>query len=320
MSARRTERLLNLVICLLASRSYLTAERIREIVPGYDETPSDDAFKRAFERDKEDLRDLGIPLETGTNSAFDDEPGYRIARSDYALPPLTFEPDEAAAVGLAARMWTTAAMGSAATRALRKLEAAGVEMVALPDGLQPRVEATGAAFPALAAAVHEGRLVTFDYRTGASTGEPARRTVEPWGLVVRRSRWYLVGHDRDRDATRVFRLSRVVGTPRAAGPAGAVTRPADLDLTAAVASYDAEAPSATAVLRIRSGRGLGLRRLATDVAPADDGWDVVRVPYGDAERLADQVLPYGADVVVVEPAETVDAVVRRLRELVEAAT
>ena len=318
MSARRTERLLNLVICLLASRSFLTAERIREIVPGYDETPSDEAFKRAFERDKEDLRDLGIPLETGTNSAFDEEPGYRIARGDYALPPLTFEPDEAAAVGLAARMWTTAAMGSAATRALRKLEAAGAEMVALPDGLQPRVEATGAAFPALAAAVHEGRVVSFDYRTGAANaGEPARRTVEPWGLVVRRGRWYLVGHDRDRAAIRVFRLSRVVGTPRATGPAGAVIRPVGLDLTAAVASYDAGAPTATAVLRVRTGRGLGLRRLATDVAAGPgEGWDTLRVPYGDPERLADQVLPYGADVVVVEPAEAVDVVAERLRALV----
>jgi proteasome accessory factor B len=315
VSARRTERLLNLVICLLASRSYLTAERIREIVPGYDETPSDEAFKRAFERDKEDLRDLGIPLETGTNSAFDDEPGYRIARGDYALPPLTFEPDEAAAVGLAARMWTTAAMGSAATRALRKLEAAGVEMVALPDGLQPRVETTGAAFPALASAVHEGRVVTFDYRTGAGTGEPARRTVEPWGLVVRRSRWYLVGHDRDRAATRVFRLSRVVGTPRAVGPAGAVSRPAGLDLTAAVASYDAETPTATAVLRVRTGRGLGLRRFASDVLPTGDRWDTVRLPFADAERLADQVLPYGDDVIVEEPAEAVDIVATRLRAL-----
>jgi proteasome accessory factor B len=317
VSARRTERLLNLVICLLASRSYLTAERIREIVPGYDETPSEDAFKRAFERDKEDLRDLGIPLETGTNSAFDDEPGYRIARGDYALAPLTLEPDEAAAVGLAARMWTTAAMGSAATRALRKLEAAGVELVALPEGLQPRVEATGAAFPALATAVHDGRVVTFGYRTGASTGEPAKRTVEPWGLVVRRGRWYLVGHDRDRADTRVFRLSRIVGTPRAVGPAGAVTRPAGLDLTASVASYDVEPPSSTAVLRVRAGRGLGLRRAATGVTANDDGWDTVRVPFGDAERLADEVLPYGADVVVTEPAEAVGIVVARLQALAE---
>jgi predicted DNA-binding transcriptional regulator YafY len=322
VSARRTERLLNLVICLLASRSFLTAERIRETVPGYDETPSDEAFKRAFERDKEDLRDLGIPLETGTNSAFDDEPGYRIARGDYALPPLTFEPDEAAAVGLAARMWTTAAMGAAATRALRKLEAAGAEMVALPEGLQPRVEATGVAFPALAAAVHEGRVVTFDYRTGASTGEPARRTVEPWGLVVRRGRWYLVGHDRDRADTRVFRLSRVAGTPRAVGPAGAVTRPAGLDLSGAVASYDAQTPSATAVLRVRTGRGLGLRRLATDASAGDSvpgggGWDRIRIPYGDAERLADAILPYGADVVIEEPSDAVAVVVARLRALAE---
>ena len=317
MSARRTERLLNLVICLLASRSYLTAERIREIVPGYDETPSDDAFKRAFERDKEDLRDLGIPLETGTNSAFDDEPGYRIARGDYALPPLTFTPDEAAAVGLAARMWTTAAMGSAATRALRKLEAAGVERVALPEGLQPRVEATGAAFPALAGAVHEGRVVTFDYRTGAS-GELSSRTVEPWGVVWWHGRWYLVGHDRDRDAVRVFRMSRISGLPAAGGAPGAVTRPEGIDLTAIVASYDRAAPTATARVQVRPGRGHGLRRVASDVTSTADGWDVVSVTFSDAERLADLVLPYGADAVVVDPPEVADIVVRRLRALAEA--
>src|SRR5947209_8770618 len=92
VSSRRTERLLNLVICLLHTRSFLTADRIRDLVPGYDETPSEEAFKRAFERDKEDLRDLGIPLETGTNSAFDEEPGYRIARRDYALPEIVLEP------------------------------------------------------------------------------------------------------------------------------------------------------------------------------------------------------------------------------------
>src|SRR5256885_3593122 len=153
MAARRTERLLNLVICLLHTRSYLSAERIRTLVLGYDEAPTDEAFKRMFERDKEDLRDLGIPLETGTNSAFDDEPGYRIARRDYALPEITLEPDEAAAVGLAARMWTSASMGEKATPALRKLEAAGVQLTPLPQGLQPRMEISGAAFPALAEAV-----------------------------------------------------------------------------------------------------------------------------------------------------------------------
>ena len=81
----RAERLVNLVLCLLATRQYLTAERIRGIVPGYTDAPSDDAFFRMFERDKAELRDLGIPLETGRNSVFDSVDGYRIARRDYEL-------------------------------------------------------------------------------------------------------------------------------------------------------------------------------------------------------------------------------------------
>ena len=314
MSSRRTERLLNLVICLLHTRSFLTADRIRDLVPGYDETPSEEAFKRAFERDKEDLRDLGIPLETGTNSAFDEEPGYRIARRDYALPEIVLEPDEAAAVGLAARMWASAALGAAATRALRKLEAAGVELTSLPEGLQPRLEASGAAFPLLAEAVHDGRVVTFDYRTGAGA-EASRRTVEPWGVVWWHGRWYLVGHDRDRDAVRVFRISRIAGEPKATGPAGAVTRPEGVDLTTIVASYDRATPSADARVRVREGRGYGLRRVAREVRPDVPGWDVVTVAFGDAERLADVVLPYGADAVVLEPPDAVEVVVRRLRTL-----
>jgi len=72
MAAERTERLINLVICLLHTRSFISAERLREIIPGYGDATSDDAFKRMFERDKEDLRDLGIPLETGTVAGWED--------------------------------------------------------------------------------------------------------------------------------------------------------------------------------------------------------------------------------------------------------
>jgi proteasome accessory factor B len=327
MAARRTERLLNLVICLLHTRSFLTAERIQELVAGYDEAPTEDAFKRMFERDKEDLRDLGIPLETGTNSAWDDEPGYRITRRDYALPDITLEPDEATAVGLAARMWSSAAMGEPATRALRKLEAAGVEVAPLPEGLQPRVESGGGAFQVLAEAVHDGRVVTFGYRTSGAV-EVVQRTVEPWGVVWWHGRWYLVGHDRDREATRVFRLSRVTGDPKAVGAEGAVIRPDDVGLTTLVAAYDGSAPASVALVRVRSGRCLGLRRLALNVSAvgtgrtgdsSGDGWDVIELAYVDAERLADQVLPYGADAVVTEPTEAVEAVVRRLHALVESA-
>jgi proteasome accessory factor B len=321
-SGRRTERLLNLVICLLHTRSYLPASRIRHLVPGYDEAASDEAFKRMFERDKEDLRDLGIPLEVGSFGAWDDDPGYRIRREDYALPPVQLEPDEAAAVGLAARMWSNATLSEAATRALRKLEAAGVEPAPLPDGLQPRADSGEAGFPGVTAALLEGRAIEFDYR-GADDPAASRRHVEPWGVVWWRGRWYLAGHDRDRAAPRVFRLSRVVGAPKPVGPAGAVAPPPDVDVAEMVRSFDAgpETGETVARLRVRAGRGHDLRRTAIEVRAATDAepaaaWDVVTLPCRDPERLAQRVLPFGADVVVLDPPELRTAVVERLKALI----
>ncbi len=314
MAAERTERLMNLVICLLHTRSYITAERLRETIPGYAEAPSDEAFKRMFERDKEDLRDLGIPLETGSLSHFDDEPGYRIPRNDYALPSITLEPDEAAALVLAARMWSSAALGASATRALRKLEAAGVEISRLPDGLQPRVGAGGTGLPIVAEAAREGRRLRFDYR-GASDAAPATRHVEPWGVVWWHGRWYLVGHDLDREAPRVFRLSRVMGDPKAEGKAGAVTVPEGVDLRALVVASDPPTTDAMARVKVRHNRAIGLRRQTVDVSDDGGGWDVVTVPCPDPHRLAEQVLGYGADAVILSPAEARDAIVQRLHAL-----
>jgi proteasome accessory factor B len=115
-------------------------------------------------------------------------------------------------------------------------------------------------------------------------------------------------------------LSRITDEPKSIGKRGAVSRPEAVDLTAIVAAYDAALPSSVARVRIRAGRCLGLRRLAVSTeeggtAEGGDGWDVVTVAYVDAQRLADQVLPYGPDAVLLEPAEAVDVVVRRLESL-----
>ena len=122
MSKRRTERLLSIVVLLLSSRRYLTAEQIRASVSGYPD--AGESFKRMFERDKEELRELGIPLETGKSSAFDDEIGYRIRRQDYELPEIHLTPDEAAALGIASRVWQSAELAGAAAGATLKLRAA----------------------------------------------------------------------------------------------------------------------------------------------------------------------------------------------------
>jgi proteasome accessory factor B len=320
MSTRRTERLVNLVICLLSTRQFLPASRIRQAVPGYDagidptdHRRADEAFKRMFERDKAELRELGIPLETGRNSAFDVEDGYRIARRDYELPDIELEPDEAAAVGLAARLWQSAGLAEATRGALLKLRAAGVDVdESATMGIEPRVNATEPAFANCLEAVRSRRPIGFTYR-GASREAAAKRTVEPWGVVSWHGRWYLVGHDRDRDATRCFRLSRIVGAVEFAGPAGEVVVPDGVNLVAAVAS-DAPRGRLTAHVRVRPRTAAGLRRNFPVVGTAD-GDDVLEVAYSDPERLADRIAGYGSAAVVLDPPEVREAVIDRLRTI-----
>ena len=221
MSATRTERLLNLVICLLSTRQFLAREQIRLAVPQYARCESDEAFERMFERDKDDLREMGIPLVTGSNSAwFEDEVGYRIPRDAYALPEITFEPDELAVLGLAARAWQQATLAQAASQAVRKLRAGGADID--PAGLgvvEPRVTAAEPAFAALYEAVRDRRPVRFDYRRSGAAG-PTVRALEPWGVVSWHGRWYVVGHDTDKVDSRVFRLSRIDGPVTFTGPPG----------------------------------------------------------------------------------------------------
>src|ERR1700744_4042891 len=100
MATSKVERLVNLVIALLSTRGFITAEKIRRSLAGYSASPSVEAFSRMFERDKNELRDLGVPLEVGRVSALDPTEGYRINREAYALPAVELTDDAAAAVAV----------------------------------------------------------------------------------------------------------------------------------------------------------------------------------------------------------------------------
>lgn len=312
MSRRKTERLLNLVICLLATRRPLSAEQIRQAVPGYDRE-GDEAFQRMFERDKNELRELGIPIDV-VRDPWEDEPGYRIERQSYELPEITLEPDEAAVLGVAAQVWQRASLAEAASGALLKLRAGGVatDQPVGSGALELRVDTRDPAFPALWDAVRDRRVVRFDYR--ASGSETVRsRTVEPWGVVSRRGRWYLAGFDRDRQAPRAFRLSRITGQVASVGKAGAVQVPEGIDVRAMVGFPDEPMDERVAVVRVRQGACEGVRQLARAVHPGTDGWDEAELVFSDPERLAGWMASLGADVEVVEPPDAREAVIRRLK-------
>jgi proteasome accessory factor B len=313
MSKQKTERLLSLVVCLLSSRRYLTAGQIRDAVPGYPETF--DAFKRMFERDKDELRELGIPLETGTSGA-EEEVGYRISRQAYELPEIMLEPDEAAVLGLAAKVWQRAELARAAAGGLLKLRAAGIDAdeTARP-GIEPRLTTEEASFGPLWRAVRDRRPVTFGYRAAGRTNVQTRK-LEPWGVVNRNGTWYVVGFDLDRSGERVFRLSRIEGQVSFAGPAGSVVVPPGTDVRKTVRDWDGAPPAVrTAELKIRTGSGYGLRRraLSDQAGGVGPGWDLVRTSFSDASWYADYIASFGADVVVLEPVDLREAVIRKLK-------
>ncbi len=323
MAVHKSERLLNLLIMLLVQRQYVSKDRIRAIL--YPDS-STDAFEKMFERDKEELRSLGVPIEVGNMDAyFDDEPGYRIRPDEFALPDVSLSADEAAVIGLATRVWEHARLAEATTEAVRKLTALGLPLdVGALDIAQPRLSADEPSFDVFWEATQERTPVEFQYRRSGATASTTRH-LQPWGVVRYSGRWYVVGLDTDRGEERVFRLSRVHGEARKSGQPGSYDVPPGTDVRATTMRLAPEPSTVRATLLVRTGSGLALRRDAesveTGVAGPDErtGWDRLAVTRS-GPGVADEVLGYGPDVYVEEPESLRDEVVRRLRAVVAEAS
>ncbi len=318
------ERLLNLVIALVNTPVRMTKEQVRSSVAGYGDARSDDAFERMFERDKDTLRELGVPVLTVTHAGHGDDIGYRIDVAHWSLPPIELTAAEVGVLALAAQVWQDQSLRADSTRALTKLRAVGAAPEAhdLVAGLAPRVRAGGEAFAPLVDAVQSRQAVRFRYHA-ATTGEVRERRVEPWKLLARPGGWVLLAFDRDRGAHRSFRLSRIRGPVRALGEPGGFAAPTPDQLADASRGWVGDGTERLALLAVTPERAGALRARATPVPagvvlPAGAsqvlaGRDLVAVPYRVAWELADEVLGYGDAVVVLDPPQVRDAVVGMLR-------
>ncbi|MDQ0678355.1 putative DNA-binding transcriptional regulator YafY [Arthrobacter pascens] len=319
VSASRTERLLNLLIALLNTKYGLRRSELREKVY-HDTSGNDVAFGRMFERDKNDLRQFGFDVETATDLGWsEDDPAttrYRIGKESNRLPDVQLSPGEWTVLLLASQLWERAALGTAAENALRKLQASGrLADVELPVGVQPRIKPAGQAFDDLVAAMHAQHPVSFTYLAG-STGNEEQRTLEPWGLGSRFGQWYLAGYDRSRKAPRHFRLSRLTSAVTVLDKEK-YSPPKNFNIRDELARLP-ELPLRTAVVDVREGRLLGLRRRALagdggDTEEPDAGYERLQLHFRDAEVLAEELASYGPDATAVAPHELVTAVRRRLR-------
>jgi proteasome accessory factor B len=296
------ERLLNLLAFLLTSNRPVSADEIRHQVAGYGGS-SDEAFRRMFERDKDLLRGIGIPLELSEGNGWGIEAGYVIDPDSYRLPDPGLTDEERAALALAARVVRLGG-GPAAPDALLKLGGIGPG-----GGSEPLGADLGSAADRLGdlfAAVTERRLVTFDYRD-------KRREVRPYGLAHRRGHWYLVGGVGDE--RRVFRVDRM-DSLRLGSEAQAFTRPSDFDLRSEIETQPWETGSDAAIVAtIEFDPEMAWWAARTLRVQHESGPLTVELPIANVDAFIGWILSFDAAAEVKGPPE----LRRQVRERVEAA-
>jgi proteasome accessory factor B len=310
--SNKVERLVNLTVALLETRRPLTFDQLRRRTGYY---PQDDfeSARRMFERDKDDLRKLGVPVDTRSLDAFDTEVGYTIDRDRYELPDIQLDADEVAALAIALQV-----TGEERARlGLVKLAARAPDPT---DGLpqpQARVSLGTEAVDDVAEAIVERRAVQFGYRK--ADGSASTRTVDPYAVVQRRGHWYLVGRDHDRDDIRAFRVDRCTSRPTPTGDPHAYDVPDQLDVSAHVtgpAEDEVEAAVALApdvAWEAASRGGVHERDLG-------EGWAVYRFAGTSPSRVVSWVLGLGASAELVEPPDLRERIVRHLQRVAGVAT
>ncbi len=314
------ERLFSLVLALLATEQGLTKAEILSTVTGYSarfDVASDRAnLERQFERDKEELRDLGVPLETVDAVGAEGDTKlqrYRIPPSRYQLPDdIDFSPEEYAMLTLAAQVWREGSLSIDSRRALTKLQSLGMRIDDAVIGFAPSIRTRDSAHEPLTAAIDRGQQVTFSYLKPGQTAAD-HRTVSPLALVFHEGRWHLHAHDDGVDARRTFLLRRIVG-PVVLSGSPATTRPESDEPARVLDELAALWRSTVATVRVRPGSEADIvMRNRPGTQELAEGLEVRAT---DLDILADELAAFGADAQVLAPVELREAVRARWNQVV----
>ena len=301
------ERVINLLIYLLDSPNPVTAEQVRQTVAGYGEQ-SDDAFHRMFERDKDLLKRMGVPLELKATDKWEIDFGYTVDPDKYAIPDPRLTEQERVALSVAARM---VRLGGANAGLAGLLKLGGVEVGAGIEPLAADLGAEAAVLGDLYLAVSERRRLEFDY--GGS-----KRLLDPYGIAHRRGHWYLIGHTVDGE--RVYRVDRISGL-EVGNEAGAFERPKRFQVKRAMSMHPWEAGTDEAVeATVRfdpdvawwAARHLG-------VEGPGDGPLQVELQVANRDAFVGWVLGFGPDAEVLGPDDLRQQVLARIEAAVRAA-
>lgn len=305
MSDQKTERLINLTMALLATKRFLSKAEIFENVAGYVGTT--ETKERMFERDKDDLRKLGIVIEVGTFDAlFDDEPGYRILENVYEFEIGDLTPQEISYLSLASQIWRNQLFSESGSHVLVKIDAlAGTGLREDFGQAVLSLENETPLFPALWEAITNSRTISFTYRSRTL----GKRTINPYELTLWHGSWYLVGFDLDKSEIRVFRVSRISSEISLVGKEKSFEVPADFDVREHLIMLAPE-ELITFTAKARVGRCHSLRAHA-QIVSIDSEWD--RITFALGADWLPRILWFGEDLIIEAPEEKVSEIVAILR-------
>ena len=311
MSDRKVERLINLTIALLATKRYLTKSEIFDSVAGYEGSPT--TMERMFERDKDELRSLGIDIDVGTiDNYFEDELGYRITPTSYGVPVGDLSPTELSFISLAAGIWRDQVFGTSAIRAVSKLTGTA-QTYAFFDpsdvGLALISEnRVGELVNQLLDAITDRRAVEFEYDSYPNSN----KSIEPHQLAVLGGHWYLTGRDLYDGVIKTYKLERFNSEVTISAHKGTYDIPVSSELKGLLAKDDESTEKNYLVaLKIKKGSCLQFRSQG-QVQSLDHQWDLVEFFASDISALATQVLWQLENVIAIEPKVLVNEIVNRL--------
>jgi len=309
--SRKSERLVNLVIALLATKRSLTKAEIFRTIEGYEGT--DESMERMFERDKDELRSLGIEIEvSGIDPLFEDEQGYRIKPENFAMDSEGYSALEIAYMSLGAQLWKDASLGESSQRALRKLSgfASSIDVGDLP-AVAPIILSAPNFLNEIIGAIVDKKAIEFSYLD--SDLNVNKRRVNVYSYFARQSYWYFSGLDVDKNDLRTFRCDRIVGDIATSKKTQSYQVPQNW---VSQSSFEETASNKQAILRIRVGRGSQLRSIAHSVKPEVEH-DLVSIEYSSESEIISLILWHLDDVEVITP-ETLRSQLRTsLQSLVE---
>jgi len=304
VSSEKTERLINLTLGLLSSKRYLTKNEIFRNIAGYSGSP--ETMERMFERDKDELRSMGIEISVGQlDPLFEDEIGYLIKSADIQIQPNEFSKDELLLMTMAANVWKESAFADISKTALIKVSSIdgeiGLNSVAL--SMIDHQDLDQVQFQVILEAIRTKKYLSFIYKE-------KKRSIAPLALKSAGGFWYLVGLEKE-GMIKIFKVVRIESKIEIDSSSNTFERPDDFNLELFFNDRH-NRENQKAILRIRENRVNALRNRG-EVQDGSDGWDLLTLDFDDLDQMVKEILWFADDVVVVSPQELLQEVLGRLK-------